>query len=274
MSSEQLSVSHFGIYDILTRIVPGAVMLLVFLTLMAIDPAANFSISVNSVIPSSGTDLVMYAIASFLTGEVINIIRIKSHPVPYPFVRLVYEQTNDSEILTTIDKAKSYLNRSIARIFPQMIWDALPKRIKTFLPSVTIGSNVTTKTQHGFWREFKNHFGVNDRFDDIEDIYWLFLSHMEPRMTTQTKRQQTIMHFTTNLFIVLVVSVYFSIWFYFFSSEIGVGFLVTTFIITVLTLYLLLPIFAFLESKFVNKLLIEYYYSRNEDSRYPSPIQG
>lgn len=269
MSSEKTPSSYFGIYDILTRIIPGFVMIVVFLSLIKIDPSSNISVSIESAVPNSGTDLILYATASFLVGEFTNMIRIKSHPVPYPFVRMIYTQTHDESVLTGIDRLKIYLNRLVSRFIPSAIWGLIPSRIKSFLPSVTIGSNVSTKIQHGFWKEFKYHFKVDDSFNNIEDIYQLLLSHMEPRMTTQLKRQQTMMHFSTNIFIVLILSVYFSIWFYFGNTEMGIEFLISVFFITIISLYVLLPVFTLLESKFIDKLLVEYYYSRIDSEHRP-----
>ena len=179
---------------------------------------------------TSGIIFVVFLVATFLFGEGINILRIQLHPVPRSFRQALYEERGNEQMLGLID------------------------RMKQKIPFVSVGySMVYTGTKQEFWPTFKIQHNIDDEFEDVEDIYRIFLSYIGPKLSSRARRFQTIIVFVENTIISFVVGILGSG----ISWELSA--IDTQWFILTLIFYIPLLFFGSVEPAFVNYLFVEYF---------------
>lgn len=132
-------------------------------------------------------------------------------------------------------------------------------RMKQKIPFVSVGySMVYTGTKQEFWPTFKIQHNINDEFEDIEDIYRIFLSYIGPKLSSRARRFQTIMVFIENTIISFVVGILCSgiIW---ELSTIDTQWFTLTLMLYIPLLIFVPLLFGSVESTFVNYLFVEYF---------------
>lgn len=232
MAATNQSPTGFGLYDLLTRVVPGAVSIAPALLPIIVNPVIISKVSVGI---TSGVIFVVFSVIAFIFGEGIDILRVESHPVPRSFRQALYEERGNEQMLGIID------------------------RMKQKIPFLSISySMVYTDTKKEFWPTFKYQYDIDDEFENVEDIYRIFLSYIEPKLSNRTRRYQTMMIFVENMTISLVFGLLLSVIGWVLLS-------VSTFWLVLLLLFYIPPLvfiplfFSSVESTFVRSLFIEYF---------------
>ena len=241
----------FGIFDLLTRVIPGAVFLL-----MAFGPTGfiTFGLSIQNLT----SYLIVFTVLSLLTGETINHISWHVYSPPASFKRFLHEQGLDVSL-------------------------GLIDRIRQALPFLLIRSNIHTNAKDDFWHLFRTQFRFEEEYHNASDIYHHLLTYMEPRLSPRTLRQMTVFHFVNNTAIAVLfggIAVILSVLFEWFSGALT-GSILSLSIIGygsgLAVLYVLAAIFGYQESIYVSYLLIEYYIDRVEagdvEEETSKPIQ-
>jgi hypothetical protein len=252
------SSARFGVYDLLTRIIPGGVLvtLVWIVNILESQPeTATFPLSF-----SSTTDIILTGVVFFVVGEIVNQMRISIHPVPFPFRRLIAKQSHNSNYLPLHTQAKNKISTAI----PFSITPYLPDRIHQHLFD-NESTIVSTDFRHGFWNDLRNHFGVDERISSVSDIWGLFSVYMETRSTAEIQRMKTNLYFLANLFISLILGLYMAIVLTIQEPKMAPVAFGFAFLLTIAIVYAVAPLLSFVESKYVEKLLIAYYLEREVD---------
>ena len=256
------SSANFGVYDLLTRIIPGGFLVLTIwlIHLFSANPE-------NLVFPTLFTNtsgLILAGTLFFVVGEIVNFLRSLVHPVPYPFMRLLYQETGGKSKLPPHNQFILSTHNRLKELVPSIVISKSPRSVRRFVsPRVSYG--VRTQFRYGFWTEFKDHFEVDDNLQQVTDIWGLFASFMEPYLTDDMRRQRTILHFLGNFVLSVCLCIYSVTSAYFIESGQMIVLAVLIIFISFLILYLVIPLFSLAESKYVNRLLISYYLSRTLD---------
>lgn len=98
--------------DLYIRVIPGMIVLTTFilpvlLATLITTPPSNPSTFQQIAIQGGNWLLVIFAVFSLLTGELINLIREQWVPVPHIFRKIVYNETGDRNSLSFWQRRKS-----------------------------------------------------------------------------------------------------------------------------------------------------------------------
>lgn len=229
----------FGIYDLLTRVTPGAVFLLIFFGSIAVTTPVSAG-------QYTSIHLIAFAVLSLIIGEAINHIAGILFVPPTSFRRFLHEQDVDVK-LGRLDR-----------------W-------RRRLPKVSEGrSYVGTVAGDDFWALFTSHFRLDDDYSDAWDIYNLLLGYMQPKLSPRTRRQQTIFRFVNNTALAIFAGVFFilgrALQGFIFGdiSDITIVWSVLITFLAIFVFYALTVLFGYQESQYVSNLLTEYYIDRAE----------
>lgn len=229
------SVQGFSIYDLLTRVAPGTILVI---------PIGLIIIPVSSVetVPSSGYLIAIALILSFISGEYLNLVREALMPVPTSFRRVLYTETDEKDYLTLSDRLIMGLERipGVPEYNPEQY-------------SIYVNSEQT------FWQSLKKELDISDG-QNARDVYAIFSMYMETRMGRVTRRKLTLYQFHQNM-----------IW----STGASILILLSGFVIpdpanpnlSLLALFLYLislvilvqPIFRVVDQEFVDTLITQFY---------------
>lgn len=254
----QVPGSDYKIYDIISRIIPGSIVVYVMAELSyradstITDPATQLL--------TSPTVLVIYVGLGLLIGEIIQFSRNKINPVPFPLRREIYRQSRNKNFLPYHDRWQMWFWNSLSTGLSGKVVTPIARRssLDLFDPPQTL----TTKTREGFWKDFKCKFSVDDDFDNPKDVYGILISYLEPNMTSDLRRSRAVVDFMNNLIIATLFLVYATI---VNSSTISEGQSISIFIVlftTIMTIPSVAVAFSFIERHYVNRLILEYFYQR------------
>lgn len=255
--------SRFRIYDILTRIVPGTLFVVLTIEISSHFPGSTGTYSPIAHILSSTAALLIYLGLGLVFGELIQLIRGRFHPVPYPFRRLLFHQSGDRDFLATHDKYRLEFWDWLSAGYSGMVF----KPVSNLSPTswFSIKNSVSTNARIGFWNDFKYKFGIDDDFNEAVDVYGLLVGYMEPRMTSDLMRYRAVVDFMSNLSMVTLWLAYtgiFAVSDYRISGPTIAGFVF-------LILFSLLPLvslFGLIEREYINRLILEYLLARKEEN--------
>ena len=168
--------TSISIYDILTRMIPGAVFL-ASIALLVLIPAGEP--------PSSGTyTVIAFLIGSLVVGEIFNAIRLSLYDVPSHFSRILYTQNEDISHLGRIDRFFAKRSDTIAKdMMEHCIFDNKEADILEIV---------------------KNRFDLPDEFQGQYDTYNLIISELAGKETRRTTRLRSVYILTRNLTISLI----------------------------------------------------------------------
>jgi hypothetical protein len=274
----------FGVYALLTRIIPGGITLLVFLA----TPAAPVIFQANIQIPQPRVALFGGLIISYVVGSMINFVRTVTHPVPYPFLKLLYIESEREEFLPPTSYLALVLKRKFSGILTwiqrrfviQLIlklfnWTkSLGRTVIAFVPftprPVFKGMLRSPRKLHkGIGDDLEPHLGINLQTQSADEIYEIMTAYLEPNLTPETRNRKRLVQFWANLSVALIIvlvtgtlTVLFQIMgIQDYESPIVVGALLLI-VVTLPSLYLVSPLLAIAERRYVHMLVVEYYISR------------
>lgn len=174
----------FTLHDFLTRIVPGAILVLPALT------------GIYVFYPDLFTDIrfisVIVLIMSFLLGEIIDQFRAGLFRVPRPFYYLLYKSTGDLTKMPSWYQKVVWLDNALPDSCPPLIEERDPEN---YLPN---------RLEIDFKEEFEIRYGLNCDTDRPRDIYDIMLLDLEPELSSRTHRHRSLYIFTRNLQIATV----------------------------------------------------------------------
>lgn len=221
----------FSLYDLLTRIVPGSLLLVFFIiaSLPFINPQ---SITVFMNIDTSLVSIIFLA-SGFVFGELIDNLRMETFAAPYMFRQLFYERNNSKPPL--YDRRKKW-SRS---------------------PPTLIG--ISDKTVESVFAKSNETFGD---FNDPNEMYLHIYIHVSPQLSPLTDQYQTTTIFLQNIRIVTWLSsivILLSVIIVFLLGRSGLEF------VLIFSFFLTLAVFAFLlifhtaEEIYLRLLFTEFY---------------
>ena len=254
----QIPGSDYKIYDIISRIIPGTIVVYVMVELShradstITDPATQLL--------NSPTTLIIYVGIGLLIGEIIQFSRNKLNPVPFPLRREIYRQSRNKNFLPYHDRWLMWFWNSISSGRSGKVVMPIASRspLDLFDPPQTL----KTKTRMGFWNDFKYRFSVDDEFDRAKDVYGILISYLEPNMTSDLRRSRAVVDFMNNLIIATLFLIYATIVNSPTFSGDETDLILVLFIFSVIFFPFVAAAFAFIERHYVNRLLVEYFYAR------------
>ena len=227
MAASAPSPAGFNLYDLLTRVTPG----LFVLTIMSLTMVEwDFLVSATE----SSFFAVIALFAGFLTGEIIDSIRMQLFAAPKPFRRLLYNERETGERWADLRD----------RVFDHHFLFGHPAH--QFL-----------STQDEFWPVFKRHFDVDDDLKDSNEIYLRLAADLDPELTALTRRYQTTTMFVQNMRVatpLAIVATLFS-----FTAETGASDEARVFFLIILVFFwFYLYFFKAMEDTYVRLLLLQF----------------
>lgn len=245
MATAQSTPGGFNLYDLFTRVGPGAV---------AIFPMILYLYIIEEIpqIISSEMSVVMLTIGAFIVGEFIDLIRSTMFPVPLSFRRLLYNEINRDDILSRFD------------VWVLMTYDKLkykfPDRLEKYITGFEIGhKSIYTPTDQEFHEMIKSQFEIDIDSHSIYDVYSVLLSYMEPKLSRRARRYQMLRVFSQNIFISAVIAVIYSlVIMYIFSSIPYIIYIILIYFVVSTSIGLAF-VFSPAGHRFVDLLIIEFY---------------
>lgn len=245
MSSE-VTPSGYSIFDFLTRIIPGAIMLSPLILAAWAAPSININ---------TAAALLFIASVSLVMGELIETLRLSIFPMPIAFREILYYHGRSDVLRWYEQKSLSILNK-------------LPNRISERI--TTYGrTTIFDETDKKFPDVYEAHFsGLSFESTSPYYLYMTLLDYMEPRLSQSTRRQQIVRIFAANLFIAIVggslIAFPVILYFYFNLDQISSGnasIVIGAILFMLFVPFLLELAYFFTNSsrEFVENLLIEYY---------------
>lgn len=244
--SAKSSLTGFDISDLLTRLIPGAILLFSFLLLFIGEEAFVGNGGQNEII-------VLFLIISLLIGEFINTIRVSSLSVPNHFSRVLYSDSQDERYLGVVDSQLQKLDSE--PIHGHSSFD---------YSDICVSKTINQK------------FELDDSFKPAHEFYRLLVSDLASNMTEKTRRLENIFIFYQNMKISIGLSIFSSIAVF---VAVSLGFVqqsqpqtaITILIGTLsfLSLYMLSILFGIMapaDKAYVESLLADYFtYIKTED---------
>jgi len=245
--------TKIGIYDILSRIILGSAVAVSLYAYQIIASEGGNNIILSDLPTDSAPLLLIYLIALFVAGEIINLARLKIHPVPAPFRDMISIQSNTHEASLITTKVRIKLNNFILLL-------PVPENVQKFF-TFNERLPVHSQFQHGFWNDFKEMSKTDENLS-VEDAWELFSIYIESESTEDINRIKMNLHFVTNLLTSIIFGLYMSAVGTVLSPDSWpltfLYFLILTFI-----LIFVVPLFYIVETIYVDKLLALYYFSRD-----------
>ena len=240
----QSSPLGYSIFDIMTRIVPG---LTVVIPLAIAYALGDFRIEIGF-----QPTIVVLILGGLLIGEIIDLLRSGLFPIPSPFTQVLYHHTEDKTILSRWDRADLWVsNRLPGRLKPQ------------FLVTETGRRTVFDGSDFDFQDVFENQFELEFESSTPYLLYSAFRSHMDARMSSQTRRYYVLRIFAQNLMFASILSTIVAGWVALTNLDndlaVVVGLvsgvvLMTAFVVGLLTSTAAYP--------YIDELIIDYYVDR------------
>jgi len=292
----------FGLYTLLTRVIPGAILEAI-LYLLLISGTEN-SISLLE----SQNQLLIAVVIAFLFGEGIDLFRRLVHPVPYPFLWLLYIESGRAEFLPPhhrisreisilIEDWQSRLlaKKGTGRPIKKRVIRNIPDRLEIFLTDIVTSFEYVKKVVDSNLKsvivtacifisslfpskrripdyvasDIEKYFRLNLDTQSSREIFDVFIKSLEPRLTEDTRRSRRLAHSIVNS-LLSIIFVILSALTIVGSQLIGYGaYSDLQFLISGLILIFAIPIAYFLpllistaERNYVLQLITEYYLVR------------
>jgi len=187
----------FGVDALLTRIVPGALVLMFLLTTPL---AASIPSILNTIINSRSGFLFAVAIA-YVLGEILNLIRELVYTTPYPFKEILYFETEIEQYQPKRTKYRQ-LGREIRSRLSLGIKDRLPLS----------GENADEKRSffEGFANDLENRLNLRYELLDPDQVYYFLLSYIGTNLSRETERKRLLLNGVLNSLLAQGVVLFFS----------------------------------------------------------------
>lgn len=229
----------FDLNSILTRVIPGAVVLLpVYWTSdISLLSLTNLSLTNSSVL--------IFVLVALIIGEGIDLARENYKPVPDTFRRILYHETGQAKFLGLTDRMRLRIGLNI------------PKR-----------QSVYTETERELYYEIVLKFNLRNDYSHVRDLYQLLLSDLNDEATARTTRIQTNYIFSENISIAIAMFSLISCIGIFVSNGPEAVELVVPLLVAFLLALLFILIFDMhgrVEQTYVDKLITEYFAYRTSE---------
>lgn len=270
----------FGAHALLTRVIPGAVASVVFY----LTPFTTFVPNPLQAVFSSNVNFIAFVALAFFIGEIIDLGRTMVHPVPYPFRRLLFYETDDERFLSLSQyfylKTNEQVWDPIKEKFSGMGSDwkqKLPDSVKR-VPGPSSQKNSSDHEEwsesfyYGFVEEFEERFAMSVEERGARGTYEMIDSYVGQHLSPEAQRYRRSMHFFVNMILALAFALFIAMYSIlaslFGGLQLPQGPLLSA-ILTAITvpgvLYLAIPLMTISERRFVQKLLAEYFVVRTAE---------
>lgn len=246
------SISGINLGDIMTRVVPGIVVISPLLVLVYYGISDLVNSNLNYAILS------VLAIG-FLIGETIEMIRTSLFRVPTPFSHVIYTHTKNKDCLSWRDRASLWMNDKVGQIKSEIPFF---KRTK-ISESTKERRTIFVESNSDFQEIFESDFGLKFKDNTNYALYSAFLSHMEGKMSESTKSNRRLTIFSQNLRAALLPAIALS--FYIVVVEDLSGRVLTSLVLLIIGLYCAIFFAQFVLSAsygYIDLLIIDYYVDR------------
>jgi len=219
----------YNIYDLLTRVVPGAI------------GVGSLIVSTSSLdalyqVLGSTPQLILFGTTSLIIGEAINLFRAHIAPIPRSFHRVLYEEFENPALLGRRDR----------------FW----RRVKND-PDFSVYDPFLT-TNKEFWETFESQFDLSS--DNVDPIlsYNTLVSFMEPYFSGKLARYRATFLFVQNTILSCIASIGIIIFTLIAVNSSSLE-QYLAFLILVLVLSHIVALFQGIERAYVQMLLTEYH---------------
>jgi len=216
----------FNLYDLLTRVTPGLFLLTVMTTTIS-GPMFLLEISDSSFFA------VLAVFAGFLTGEIIDSVRMTLFAAPKPFRCLIYEERKSGDRWTDIRSRIDYL----------------------FLFKGTASTHFLTS--NSIWPKLKRYLRVDDELQDSNEIYLRLVFDIDSELTVMTRRYQTTTQFIQNMRVAVPIALFFIAYSFFADTDVILGTRVLL-VITLSVISLYLYFYNAVENIYIRLLLLQF----------------
>lgn len=161
----------FSLRDTLTRLVPG----LLFLAPVTI----GIAIFIPSIVPEGSLFYILFALAAYILGELIDQLRAGLFRVPMSFRYFIYKETDQ------MGKMPRWYIRIVE------FQERLPNRIN-FYEDRGENEHITDDMQFDFREDIESELGVDFVDTRPRDIYDLLLIYLDDHLTPRLRRMQSV----------------------------------------------------------------------------------
>ncbi|MGN8219090.1 hypothetical protein ACTG0T_12195 [Halococcus morrhuae DSM 1307] len=167
MKSDQ-TPTGFGLYDLLTKVIPGA-FLFIFATFNSGD-VLDISIAIDPTII-----LIIFSTISIIIGIAIQLSREQFRLIPRDIRYICYELSDNNDFLGKGDTIRRYL---------------------PLVPNE--GVRIITNNKYSFY-SILNGYGLNNDPDNLRELYLMLLSDIESDLSSRAYRDKMTMEFCANM---------------------------------------------------------------------------
>ena len=234
------SFQGFSLYDLLTRVAPGAIIIISIGVSVVPIPFEGISISPSYLIAA-------ILIFSFIIGEYLNLVREVISPVPASFRRILYTETGNDMYLRGYDRLMMKLENW--KYFPEYN----PEKYSIYVNS-----------DQNLWESMTERLNVS-RSQSARDIFQIFSVYMETRMSRAARRKQRLYEFNENMLYASELSIILFIYGFALPGveNPGIALILAVFYILILAT-LMVPPFRIIEQMFVDILIAQFYTEQEE----------
>lgn len=243
--SNQSVVGGFSLRDLLTRVIPGLVVIGPFVL------GANIALS--EIIPTFTGYVILIGLVSYLIGEIIEQYRAGVFRVPLPFRYFIFKETGDIDIMPLRYRKAVKVQKNLPG------WLNIYEHTKE-------ESRLTNQFDFDFRKSMESKYGLDFKKNRPREIYDALLIDLGPDLTMRTQRSHSLAMFNTNLKIAVFLAGFIYIGVFIFGDLTPLmAFSILSFVlIGVLVIILTL----FLDSSqhlYIELLLKEYYMKYGEE---------
>ncbi|WP_152663308.1 hypothetical protein [Halorubrum saccharovorum] len=224
----------------MTRVAPGAVIVITFVVTVIPVPFDGISISPTYLIAG-------IFVFSFIIGEYLNLLREVVFPVPASFRRILYTETENDKYLRNYDRLMMQLEK----------WPYIPK----YDPKKY---SIYVNSDQNFWETLQNELNTSES-QSARDIFQIFSLYMETRIGRATRRKQILYEFNENLIFASIISTMLIIYGFIIPgvANPAIAIVLLPFYI-IIFVTLLIPPFRIVEHIFVDVLIAQFYTEKGE----------
>lgn len=210
----------FTLSDLLTRIIPGAVLTVTFVLPLYGNRVSLYLLGERSLQLPTGTSLtlslVLFALLSFVIGEIVDLLRGNLIPVPYLFRRMVFDVTGNREALSMYQRfllyifehnSKFKLLQKLLSFLKRKFWDL---NRAWFNWSTTTDGKIQEsdgEADAGFLEYYRKEMDISSTFYNSRILYMSLYTFLEGQMSSMTQQHQTAYNAAVNFRVASIASI-------------------------------------------------------------------
>jgi hypothetical protein len=249
-----MDTNSFGVGALLTRILPGSLVLIFLLT----TPLTTALPQVLDTIANSRSGFLFAIATAYIVGEITNLGRTLVYTVPYPLRELFYVETE-------IERYRP--KRTRLREAGYKLKEYLPATIDSLISDDSAENGRDKYFFENFTEDIELRLNLDYEALDPDQVYYLILSYIGTNRSKETERRRLVMNGILNSLVAQVILLFFSVYSLalYFANTAGSSSQGAVFaILLILTIVFLgLPVgYAILraiEEQYVRRLLVDYY---------------